>query len=379
MVELRDGTRREPNTRATTVELFDGLVAASQNRWPSLAFDVMAVNGLLSPFFPAGFYYKTFMWPPGFWEKVYEPAIRRAAGLGRAAAGADPRRIRKGLRALRRSRHRIWSDRPDGGADGRRAPVRASFSPRTISSLVAVCWRSVYVLDEREAHAWVARIEAELAAMPEVRIMRRTSVFGVYDHGQYGAVERVSDHLAEPPPHQPRQRYWKIVARRAVLAAGASERPIAFAGNDRPGVMLAGAVRTYLNRFAATPASRLVVFTNNDDGWRTASRRAGCRRCGRGRSSIHAPMRSNVFQRRPEKARSASFSGRRSCGERDTGASRRRDHRREADGRVTIACDWPRRVRWLEPVAASHLPPRRQAAMARRTSPPSCRRQRLPA
>ncbi len=101
--------------------------------------------------------------------------------------------------------------------------------------------------------------------------MRRTTVFGVYDHGQYGAVERVSDHLAVPPPYQPRQRYWKIVAKRVVLAAGASERPIAFAGNDRPGVMLAGAVRTYLNRYAATPSSRLVVFTNNDDGWRTAS------------------------------------------------------------------------------------------------------------
>ena len=128
-----------------------------------------------------------------------------------------------------------------------------------------------HAVGERDGADWVAAIEAELASMPEVRIMRRTSVFGVYDHGQYGAVERVSDHLAEPPPHQPRQRFWKIVARRAVLAAGASERPIVFAGNDRAGVMLGGAVRTYLNRFAAAPVSRLVVFTNNDDGWRTAA------------------------------------------------------------------------------------------------------------
>src|SRR6516164_212030 len=90
LVELRDGARREPNMRATVVELFDGLVAASQNRWPSLAFDVMAVNGWLSPFFPAGFYYKTFMWPPSSWEKIYEPAIRRAAGLGHAAKHDDP-------------------------------------------------------------------------------------------------------------------------------------------------------------------------------------------------------------------------------------------------------------------------------------------------
>ena len=127
------------------------------------------------------------------------------------------------------------------------------------------------MLGDSDGASWAASIEAELGSMPEVRIMRRTSVFGVYDHGQYGAVERVSDHLPPPVPHQPRQRLWKIVAKRAVLAAGASERPIAFAGNDHPGVMLAGAVRTYLNRFAAVPASRLVVFTNNDSGWRTAA------------------------------------------------------------------------------------------------------------
>ena len=110
------------------------------------------------------------------------------------------------------------------------------------------------MLGDCEGAAWVASIEAELSSMPNVRIMRRTTVFGVYDHGQYGAVERVGDHLPMPVEHQPRQRYWKIVAKRAVLAAGASERPIAFAGNDRPGVMLAGAMRTYFNRFAVVPA-----------------------------------------------------------------------------------------------------------------------------
>ena len=106
--------------------------------------------------------------------------------------------------------------------------------------------------------------------MPDVRIMRRTTVTCVFDHGQYGAVERVNDHVAVPPEHEPRQRAWKIVAKRAVLAAGALERPIAFGNNDRPGVMLAGAARTYINRYAAAPGRRLAVFTNNDDGWRTA-------------------------------------------------------------------------------------------------------------
>jgi heterotetrameric sarcosine oxidase alpha subunit len=270
LVELRDGDRREPNTRATTVELFDGLIAASQNRWPSLSFDVMAVNDWLSPLFPAGFYYKTFMWPPSFWEKVYEPAIRRAAGLGRAAPGDDPDEYEK---AFAHCDVLVIGSGPAGlmaALTAARCGARVLIAEedfRLGGRLLAEC----LAVGDGESASWVASIEAELGSMPDVRIMRRTSVFGAYDHGQYGAVERVSDHVLKPSSHQPRQRYWKIVAKRAVLAAGASERLIAFAGNDRPGVILAGAARTYLNRFAAAPAGRMVVFTNNDDGWRTAA------------------------------------------------------------------------------------------------------------
>ena len=196
--------------------------------------------------------------------------------------------------------------------------------------------------------------------------MRRTTVFGVYDHGQYGAVERVSDHLAVPPPHQPRQRYWKIVAKRAVLAAGASERPIAFAGNDRPGVMLAGAVRTYLNRFAATPASRLVVFTNNDDGWRTAADCAGRRRCGRGDCRFTRRCARNAFQRRLKKRGSHLCRGAGRARERDTRRSAQSRSSTQTDARVTIACDGLGVCRRLESLTSSYLPSWRQAAMARR-------------
>jgi methylglutamate dehydrogenase subunit C len=269
LVELGTGARRTPNTRATTVELFDGLAAASQNRWPTLAFDLMAVNQLLAPIFVAGFYYKTFMWPASFWEKLYEPLIRRASGLGRASGLPDPDTYETatafcdvlvigsgpaGLMAARtaaRSGARVILCEDDFRLGGRLLAEREE-------------------IDGRPAMDFVESVEEELAASPEVRIFRRTQVFGVYDGGTYGAVERVADHFAVPPPGKPRQRMWRIVARSCVNAMGAVERPIAFADNDRPGVMLASAVRTYVNRFAAVPAHRTIVFTSSDDGWRTA-------------------------------------------------------------------------------------------------------------
>ncbi len=270
LVELRGGVRREPNTRATVTELYDGLIAASQNRWPSLRHDIGAVNDRLSRFLVAGFYYKTFMWPAKFWELLYEPLIRRAAGLGRAAGAEDPDIYEK---AFAHCDVLVIGAGPAGlmatlaaGRTGARV-ILADEDFRLGGRLLAERCE----IGGRPAVDWVAEIEAELAAMPDVRIMRRTAVTGVYDHGQYSAIERVNDHVATPPEHEPRQRSWKIVAKRAVLAAGAHERAIAFGNNDRPGVMLAGAARTYVNRFAAAPGRRLAVFTNNDDGPRTAA------------------------------------------------------------------------------------------------------------
>lgn len=263
LVELRGGARREPNTRATMAELFEGMAAVSQNRWPSLGFDLMGVNQFFAPILAAGFYYKTFMWPAAFWEKVYEPLIRRAAGLGRAAGAHDPDHYEK------------CTTHCDvlvvgGGPTGLMAALAAVRS----GARVVLCEEDAllggrlladrHMIDGRPALDWVRAAVAELDAAPECRILPRTSVFGVFD-GAYGAVERVADHLAAPAPFQPRQRLWRIVAKRQVLAAGSIERPLVFGDNDRPGVMLAGAVRSYINRYGVAPGRRAVVFANNDD------------------------------------------------------------------------------------------------------------------
>ncbi|MHC2338524.1 sarcosine oxidase subunit alpha family protein [Bradyrhizobium sp. USDA 4454] len=269
LVELRRDARREPNTRATTIELFDGLEARSQNRWPSLKLDIAAVNSLLSPFLVAGFYYKTFMWPAAFWERIYEPAIRRAAGLGRASNEADPDSYEK--------THAFCDLLVIGSGP---AGLAAALAAGRTGARVILCEEDfaaggrlnadMHEIDRLAGPLWVRRTVAELEALPNVRVLRRTTVFGVYDSATYGAIERVSDHLPVPAPQQPRQRLWKIVARRSVLAAGALERPIVFGGNDRPGVMLASAVRTFLNRFAVAPGHRCAVFANCDDAWSTA-------------------------------------------------------------------------------------------------------------
>ncbi len=270
LVELRGGARQEPNTRATVAELFDGLTAQSQNRWPSLRFDALAINDRFNAFLTAGFYYKTFMWPAAFWEKVYEPIIRRAAGLGSLSRLDDPDSYDK---AFLHCDVLIIGAGPAGlqaaltaGRSGARV-ILADEDFRMGGRLNA----ETFAVGDQTGAEWAAAAVAELAALPNVRLMARTTILAAMDHGIYSAVERVSDHLPEPLANKPRQTLWRIYSQRAILTAGATERPIPFENNDRPGVMLAGALRAYANRWGVAVGERVAIFTNNDDGLRTAT------------------------------------------------------------------------------------------------------------
>ena len=270
LVQLRSGARQEPNTRATVTELFDGLTATSQNRWPSLKFDALAINDRFNTFLTAGFYYTTFMGPAAFWEKVYEPIIRRAAGLGALSMLEDPDTYDKGFLHCDLL---IIGAGPAGlqaaltaGRSGARV-ILADEDFRMGGRLNA----ETFSIADQTGADWAAATTAELATLPNVRLMPRTTILGAFDHGIYSAVERVSDHLPEPLPGKPRQTLWRIYSKRAILTAGATERPIPFENNDRPGILLAGSLRAYANRWGVTVGDRVAVFTNNDDGLRTAT------------------------------------------------------------------------------------------------------------
>lgn len=272
MVELRSGARQEPNTRATVAELYDGLTARSQNHIGPLKHDLLAMNDMFAPFFAAGFYYKTFMWPKAFWEKLYEPMIRNAAGLGRLSMLPDPDDYDRGylhcdLLVVGAGAAGLAAALTAGRAGAKVILAEEDF--RLGGRLLA----EAHPFADTAAPDWIAQVLDELRSLPSVRLLPRTTVFGAYDHGVFGAVERVADHLPEPGD-KVRQTLWRITARRAVLAAGATERHIPFADNDRPGILLAGAMRAYANRWAVSPVAKagdpVAVFTNNDDGHRSA-------------------------------------------------------------------------------------------------------------
>ena len=266
----RGGGRCEPNNRASVVEAFDGIDVKSQNHWPTLNLDVGVINDIASPLFTAGFYYKTFMWPPNAWAKIYEPLIRRAAGLGKAPTAPDPD-------------HYIHSHAhtdvliAGGGPAGLAAALAAS-----------ACGKRVILADEQDrlggtllhdltstidglvARDWVAQTLEELGRRENVRILARTTVFGHFNHNHIALCERLTDHLRQPRQGQARERLWQVRAGGVVVATGAHERPLVFANNDRPGIMLAEALRCYMNRYAVTPGRSIVIATNGASAYEAA-------------------------------------------------------------------------------------------------------------
>ncbi|MCV0393942.1 MAG: sarcosine oxidase subunit alpha [Rhizobiaceae bacterium] len=265
----RDEARRTPNVRATVQEIYDGLKSESQNRWPSLAFDVGAVNDLASPMFSAGFYYKTFMWPKAAWLSVYEPSIRSAAGLGVAPDQPDPDHY-----AARYVHCDVLV--VGGGASGLAAALTAARSGARVILADeqagfggALKFETGARIDGRDGFEWATSTATELAAMDNVRVLSRTTAFGYYAQNFVGLVERVSDHLADPAD-LPRERLWQVRARRVILASGAIERHMVFPGNDRPGVMLASAARAFLNHYGVLVGRNVGVFTAGDSAYHAA-------------------------------------------------------------------------------------------------------------
>ncbi|MDH3691641.1 MAG: 2Fe-2S iron-sulfur cluster-binding protein, partial [Gammaproteobacteria bacterium] len=267
ILQVGQGAFTVPNARATQTELHDGLVASSVNCWPNTNLDLLAITGLFSRLLPAGFYYKTFMWPPRLWMK-YEEYIRKAAGLGKAPADPDPDHYHK---------CNVHCDLlvVGAGPTGLAAALAAGKAGMRViladeqNELGGSLLVTRHQINGASATEWLESAMVELRSLAEVRLLARTTIFGYYDHNFLVGLERLTDHLGPAKVTGPRQRLWRIRAKRVVLATGAVERPLVFSNNDLPGIMLANAVSTYVNRYAVKPGSRGLIFTNNDAAYQT--------------------------------------------------------------------------------------------------------------
>jgi len=267
---IRDRGRETPNLRATQVEIYEGLRAESQNRWPSLRHDFAAVADLAAPLLPAGFYYKTFMPSLAAWRDWFEPLIRRAAGLGRVPPGEDPDRY---------ANRYVQCDVlvVGGGPAGLAAAREAASSGARVILCDEQARLGGALLAEPGARIagmaaldWADTVIAELAANERVTLLPRTQAFGYYADNFLALAERCTDHIAAPETNRPRERLWQVRAQQVVLATGAIERPLVFPGNDRPGVMLADAALTYLARYGVAVGRQVALVTAHDSAYRAA-------------------------------------------------------------------------------------------------------------
>ena len=259
----------EPNVNATEMELVEGLSATSQNCWPSVNFDIGAINNFLKMFFPAGFYYKTFMWPKSFWYKIYEPFIRKAAGLGVASIEKDKERYEHKFEYCDLL---VTGSGPSGLASAYAAAkngakvILAEDKPRFGGTLLT----DDVSIDNLSGKDWAEKIITELKSMPNVTVKNRSQVFGYYDHNMLVMFERVSDHLEKKSKFIPRQRLWYIRAKETILSTGSIERPIVFGNNDTPGIFLSAAAKEYMKVYGVLVGKKPLIFTNNDSAYETA-------------------------------------------------------------------------------------------------------------
>ncbi|SVB00620.1 uncharacterized protein METZ01_LOCUS153474, partial [marine metagenome] len=268
-VQLYNGDETEPNAVATEVELVEGLVAKSQNCWPSVSFDVGAINNLFNKFLPAGFYYKTFMWPKNFWYKIYEPIIRKAAGLGVASLKPDPDRYEHKYEYCDVL---VAGSGPSGLASALAAAkngarvILAEDKPRFGGSLLS----DEVTIGNKKGKDWADETIIKLKSMSNVIVKNRSQVFGYYDHNMMVMFERTKDHIQNPNQFMPRQRLWYIRAKEVIVSTGSIERPLVFGNNDRPGIMLASAAKEYIKVYGVLVGKKPIIFTNNDSAYDVA-------------------------------------------------------------------------------------------------------------
>ena len=268
-VQLYSGAKTEPNAIATTIELVEGLVAKSQNCWPSVSFDFGEINNILNKFLPAGFYYKTFMWPKSFWHKIYEPIIRKAAGLGIAPLKPDPDRYEHKFEYCDIL---VVGSGPSGLASALAAAkngakvILAEDKPRFGGSLLT----GEVTIGNKKGKEWAEEVILKLQSMPNVIVKNRSQVFGYYDHNMMVMLERTKDHIEKPAKFTPRQRLWYIRAKEVIISTGSIERPLVFGNNDRPGIMLASAAKEYMRVYGVLVGKKPIIFTNNDSAYETA-------------------------------------------------------------------------------------------------------------
>jgi len=270
LVRVNTGDRVEPNIQATQIQIYDGLKVESQNRWPSLKYDFGSIISFFSKSLPAGFYYKTFMWPSSMW-KTYEYFIRRIAGLGQAAEIHDDPDKYEHIHS------HVDILIVGGGATGIVSGILTANSG--LKMIIAdensylggsLLTESDIKINSSTSSEWAVKTEKSLEKMENVTILKNSNVFGYHDHNYITIAEKCLNYSFQNSSTKPKQRLWKVRAKKVILAQGLFERPLTISGNDLPGVMLSASVRGYINKYGVLPGKEVVICTNNDDAYRTA-------------------------------------------------------------------------------------------------------------